>query len=110
MSLKRSSLVFYKRDVGNSEVVGLIIENDVQLFSLANGFYVGEYVKHLDKKAIKGIHKDIKYVELFQNANLNSLMFGDLDKLALTQCKSLYAKELDCDGFIFLPKDIRLLS
>lgn len=96
----------YKRDVGNSEIVDLIIGNGIQLFSLANGFYAGEYVNHLEKKAIKKIHKDIKYVELFESQDLNSLMFGDLDKLALTYCKSLYAKELGCDGFIFLPKDI----
>lgn len=96
----------YKRDVSNSELVDLITENSIQVFSLANGFYAGEYVKNLEKNAIKKIHKDIKYVELFGSNELNSLMFGDIDKLAVTHCKSLYAKDVECDGFIFLPKDI----
>ncbi len=96
----------YKRDVGNNEIVDLIIENSIQLFSLANGFYVGEYVKNIGKKAIKKIHKDNRYVELFESNELNSLMFGNLDKLSMAGCKSLYSKEIECDGFIFLPKDI----
>ena len=96
----------YKRDVSNSELVDLITENSIQMFSLANGFYAGEYIKNLEKNAIKKIHKDIRYVELFESNELNSLMLGDLDKLAVRHCKSLYAKDVECDGFIFLPKDI----
>lgn len=76
----------YKRDVGNSEIVDHIVKNSIQLFSLANGFYVGEYVNHLEKKAIKKIHKEISYIELFDNNELNSLMLGDLDKVTVTHC------------------------
>ncbi|WP_147394224.1 hypothetical protein [Acinetobacter tianfuensis] len=104
LKLKLSDL--YKRNVDNVEIIDLVIENKIPLFALANGFYVGEYVKSADKIAIKKIHKDIRYVELFESNKLNSLMSGDLEKLSICACKSLYGKEIECDGFIFLPKDI----
>lgn len=104
LKLKLSDL--YKRNVDNVEIIDLVIENKIPLFALANGFYVGEYVKSADKIAIKKIHKDIRYVELFDSNKLNSLMSGDLEKLSICACKSLYGKEIECDGFIFLPKNI----
>lgn len=104
--LKAKLCVLYKRDVDNAEITRFIMENEIRLFNIAKGFCVGEYVKNAGKKAIRRIYKDIDYVEIFESNELYSLMLGDLDRLPIDRCKSLYGKEIDCDGFIFLPKDI----
>lgn len=104
LKFKLSNL--YKRNVDNVEIINIIMENEVPLIALANGFYVGEYVKSAEKIAIKKIHRDVRYVELFDSNKLTRLMSNDLEKLSTSFCKSLFGKEIECDGFIFLPKDI----
>lgn len=55
---------------------------------------------------MKEIFQEINYVELFQDKYLNSLMFGDVDKVSIASFKKIYGIDSNGDGFITLPNDI----
>lgn len=104
LKVKLSDL--YKRNVDNAETTHFIKKNALEVFTIVDGLYAGGYENVLTERLVTEIFQQIHYVELFEDRNLNSLMFGDIDKLSIDSFKKLFGIDSDCDGFIILPNDI----
>lgn len=96
----------YKRNVENAETTHFIKDNHLEVFTIVDGLCAGGYDNVLTERIVKKIFLEISYVELFQDRDLNSLMFGDVDKISVDKFKKIYGEESKCDGFIILPNDI----
>jgi len=105
LKVKLSEL--YRRNVGNAETTHFIKNNHLEIFTIVNGLYAGRFENVLTEKLVKEIFQEINYVELFQDKHLNSLMFGDVDKVSITSFKKMYGIDSNGDGFITLPNDIQ---
>lgn len=104
LKVKLSDL--YKRNVDNAETTHFIKKNALEVFTLVDGLYAGGYENVLTERLVTEIFQQIHYVELFEDRNLNSLMFGDIDKLSIDSFKKIFGIDSYCDGFIILPNDI----
>ena len=97
---------YYRRNVGNAETTHFIKNNHLEVFTVVDGVYAGRFENVLTEKLVKEIFQEINYVELFQDKHLNSLMFGDVDKVSIASFKKIYGIDSNGDGFITLPNDI----
>lgn len=104
LKLKLSEL--YKRNVENAETTHFIKDNNLEVFTVVDGLCAGGYNKVLTERIVNKIFLEINYVELFRDRDLNSLMFGDVDKISVDKFKKIYGEESKFDGFIILPNDI----
>lgn len=104
LKLKLSEL--YKRNVENEETSHFIKDNHLEVFTIVDGLCAGGYDNVLTERIVNEIFHEINYVELFRDRDLNSLMFGDVDKISVDKFKKIYGEESKCDGFIILPNDI----
>lgn len=104
LKVKLSKL--YKRDVENAETTHFIKNNHLEVFTVVDGLYAGGFENVLTEKLVTKIFQKIDYVELFKDKHLNSLMFGDIDKLLIDQFRKIYSVSSDCDGFVTIPNDI----
>lgn len=104
LKIKLSEL--YKRNVENAETTHFIKNNNLEVFTVIDGLYAGGFENVLTEKLVNEIFQEIKYVELFQNKHLNSLMFGDVEKVSIASFKKIYGIDSGSNGFITLPNDI----
>ena len=104
--LKSKLSDLYKRNVENAETTHFIKDNHLEVFTIVDGLYAGGYENVLTERIVKEIFLEINYVELFRDRHLNSLMFGDVDKVSIDNFKKIYGVESKYDGFIILPNDI----
>lgn len=104
--LKAKLSDLYKRNVGNAETTHFIKKNVLEVFTIVDGLYAGGYENVLTERLVIEIFQQIHYVEIFQDRNLNSLMFGDIDKLSIDSFKKIFGIDSHCNGFIILPNDI----
>ncbi|EXR50333.1 hypothetical protein [Acinetobacter baumannii] len=104
--LKSKLSELYKRNVENAEATHFIKDNHLKVFTIVDGLYAGGYENVLTEKLVKKIFQEVNYIEIFRDRYLNSLMFGDVDKVSVDKFKKIYGEESKCDGFIILPNDI----
>lgn len=104
--LKSKLSELYKRNVENAEATHFIKDNHLKVFTIVDGLYAGGYENVLTEKLVKKIFQEVNYIEIFRDRYLNSLMFGDVDKVSVDKFKKIYSEESKCDGFIILPNDI----
>ena len=104
--LKSKLSGLYKRNVENAEAMYFIKDNHLEVFTIVDGLYAGGYENVLTEKLVKKIFQEVNYIEIFRDQHLNSLMFGDIDKLSICIFKKIYGLDSHYDGFLILPNDI----